>query len=682
MKFFTRRRAAVLATAVALAAGSLATAPVASADAGPWPGTEGKILFDGPQLYDPATGAVTQVPNTYDGDWSAWAPDGSRLVSAWQDVQSIRPNGASKVTLPDGEGFHASYIPSDLTYGWGGRYIFFTSNGQLGYGPSDGSWAPRPLLTSAQEPTTVCDNDPTVSTSGVIAFERRVNYGCYDNKGIWTYDPETGTVKQILTEGEQPAFSPDGTQLAFVRYPDGGPAQIFTANADGTDAKQITSGPRGYGNPSWSPTGERIIFDADTAGDSSDVHTTEYVDLDSGKLTAVAGHQEGNYGYNPSWQPLRKNTTGRVWGADTYATNVASSRWTWNTVGQSEPGLMDAKAAVLINRDSPSYSLTAPALAGKKHGPVLMTPSGGLSSAVKAELKRTLKPGAYVYLVGGTSMLSSTVSSQVTALGFTPKRLAGTSRYSTSVAVAKSITSAPKYVFLATGTDYHSALAASVAAGADGTGSAGGVVLNDGNTLTSSVKSYLNSLAPDDTMIIPVGTSAKYALTHTTFSSWPSTYTYYPVTGTGHEGTAAALAKLWWSAPSQAGLASVDSWRGGVSAGSAMNVFGPVLWTTPGALSSATSSYLMRESASVQFAVGFGGSTSVAAGTLDASGAAISAGSGQYVYHPYSNGVEPQSTRRSTFLARTNGGDATSVERTGPIGAEPNLEPLRTRHHQ
>lgn len=221
MKFFTRRRAAVLATAVALAAGSLATAPVASADAGPWPGTEGKILFDGPQLYDPATGAVTQVPNTYDGDWSSWAPDGSRLVSAWQDVQSIRPNGASKVTLPDGEGFHASYIPSDLTYGWGGRYIFFTSNGQLGYGPSDGSWAPRPLLTSAQEPTTVCDNDPTVSTSGVIAFERRVNYGCYDNKGIWTYDPETGTVKQILTEGEQPAFSPDGTQLAFVRYPDG-----------------------------------------------------------------------------------------------------------------------------------------------------------------------------------------------------------------------------------------------------------------------------------------------------------------------------------------------------------------------------------------------------------------------------------------------------------------------------
>lgn len=49
-------------------------------------------------------------------------------------------------------------------------------------------------------------------------------------------------------------------------------------------------------------------------------------------------------------------------------------------------------------------------------------------------------------------------------------------------------------------------------------------MLNDGNTLTSSVKSYLNSLDPDDTMLIPVGTSAKYALTHATFSSWPSTY--------------------------------------------------------------------------------------------------------------------------------------------------------------
>jgi ell wall binding domain 2 (CWB2)/WD40-like Beta Propeller Repeat len=679
----SRRRATVAAIAVALAAGTLATAPGASADAGPWPGTDGKILTDGPTLIDPATGTAGPVPNIGDGAYPAWAPDGSRFVSTWSGIQSIRPSGASKFSLPEGEGFRGSVIPKDLTFWWGGRYVVFSSNGQLGYGPSDGSWAPEPLLTSSQEPSTVCDDDPTVSPTGLLAFGRRINYGCYDYDGIWVYDSSVGTVKQIIADGSQPAFSPDGTKLAFVRYPaDGGTSQIFTANADGTDAKQITTGPRSYANPSWSADGSRIIFDADTATDGSDVHTTEYIDPATGTYTKVADHQEGNFGYNPSWQPLRKNTTGRVWGADTYATNIASSRWTWNTVGQSEPGLMDAKAAVLINRDSPSYSLTAAALAGKKQGPVLMTPPGGLSSAVKAELKRTLKPGANVYLIGGTSMLSSSVSSQVSSLGFTPKRLAGTSRYSTSVAVAKAITSTPKYVFLATGTDYHSALAASAAAGADGTGSAGGVVLNDGNTLTSSVKDYLNSLNPENTMIITVGASAKYALNHTYFSHWASGSPYYPITASSHEGTAVALAKFWWGAPSQVALADVDSWHGGASAAAAANVFAPVLWTTPGTLSADTKNYLLRESASTQFAVAFGGSTSVAPGTLNTAGASISAGSTQYIYDPYYNGVASAAARPNTALARTNGGNARSVTRTGPTGATPDRRPFEAAHHQ
>ncbi|MFD4545344.1 cell wall-binding repeat-containing protein [Streptomyces sp. NPDC058466] len=679
---FTRRRAAALATAATFAAATLATAPGAVADdAGPWPGTEGKILVDGPLLVDPATGKATEVPSQA-GWYAAWAPDGSRLITTWSQISSIRPSGASKITLPWAEGVRSSASYEDLAFWWGGRYVVFSTGGQLAYGPSDGSWAPRPLLTATQEPSTVCDKDPTVSPYGLVAFERRINYGCYDNDGVWVYDSTAKTVKRVLADAEQPAYSPDGSKLAFVRHVGGGMSQIFTANADGTGVQQITTDSRGYENPSWSPTGKRIIFDAHTTGDSSDVHTTEYVDLATGTLTKVPADPAGNSGSNPSWQPLRKNGTGRVWGADTYASNNAASRWTWNTVGQSAPGLLDAKAAVLINQDDAAYSLTAPALAGKKQGPVLMTPKSGLSSATKAELKRVLKPGANVYLIGGTSILGSAVSSQVSALGFTPKRLAGTSRYSTSVAVAKSVTSAPKYVFLATGTDYHSALAAAAAAGADGTSSAGSVVLNDGNKLTDSVKAYLNGLNPKNTMVITVGASAKYALTHTYLSKWPSTYSYYPITASTNEGTSAAIAKFWWSAPSQAALAYTNNWRGGVSAGAAMNVFGPVLWTSRDTLSSEAKSYLLRESASTQFVVGFGGTGSIAAGALDTAGASISAGSGQFVYHPYYNGLEPASSGQSTFELRTNGGQAATVARSGPVGAEPNLAPLKTVHRQ
>ncbi|GAA5022285.1 cell wall-binding repeat-containing protein [Streptomyces siamensis] len=327
-------------------------------------------------------------------------------------------------------------------------------------------------------------------------------------------------------------------------------------------------------NPSWSPTGTRIIADVHTSGDSADVHTTEYVDVATGATTAVRGTPKGS---KPSWQPLRKNSAGRVWGSDVYASNIASSRWTWNTYGGTKvPGLMDAKAAVLINRDDSAYSLTAPALAGKKHGPVLGTTKSGLTAAVKNELKRTLKPGSNVYLIGGTSILTSTVSSQVTSLGFTPKRLSGTDHYAISVAVAK----------------------------------------------------------------------------------------------------------FWWTAPSTAALAYTNSWRGGVSAGAAMNVFGPVLWTAKDSLSSEVKSYLLHEWASTNSVFAFGGTGSVAKAALDTAGAAISASASQFVYHPYYDGVVTTASQQSTYAARTNGGQPATVARTGPTGADPHLDSLKTVRHQ
>ncbi|WP_239015210.1 hypothetical protein [Streptomyces sp. CdTB01] len=117
MRLFTRRRAAALATAAALAAvGTLASAPGAAADdAGPWPGTEGKILTDGPTLVDPATGTATQV-GTHMGDYAAWAPDGSRIVSEWGQLASERPDGSSRFSLPWATGVRSSAEQKDIAF--------------------------------------------------------------------------------------------------------------------------------------------------------------------------------------------------------------------------------------------------------------------------------------------------------------------------------------------------------------------------------------------------------------------------------------------------------------------------------------------------------------------------------------------------------------------------------------
>ncbi|MGW0204983.1 cell wall-binding repeat-containing protein [Streptomyces sp. NPDC003233] len=638
-----RHRAVALSVATALAAGTgVALAPGASAGASGWTATDGILTadLDGTvsQLYEDGTAPVVRVKNAMK---PAWSPDGSRMAYVNQSTGRVNVVGhdfAGPVELPVNT--TNSILADDPTFLWGGSQVVFTLSGRLRVAPSDGSRIQRHLFATAQEG---CDSQPSGAVGGKLAFIRSGSTCSGDTRygAVWLYDGATGGLRQLVTgKANAPAISPDGTVVAYTV---GG--RLYTVDvATGTVTPRLPEETGTIARPAWSPDGTRLAYElTTTSGD----HQDQVLDLSTG-TTKVLYDSPTTTKSDLAWQPLRKNALGRVWGADVQGTNIAGSRWTWNTLGKSEPGLMNASSAVLVSKDSQAYALTAPALAGKKHGPVLMTSGSALDSSVQTELKRILKPGASVYLIGGTSILSSGVASKVSSLGFTPKRLAGTSRYSTSVAVAKSVTSAPDYVFIATGTDYHSALAAAAAAGADGTSSKAVVVLNDDNSLTSSVKSYLNGLDPRKTYMIPVGASAKYALTHTSFSNWPSTYTYYPVTASTHEGTAAALARFWWSGPSNAALVSTGSWRDGTTAAAAMNVFGPLLWTSVDPLSADTKSYLVKGAANINGVAAFGGTGSVSTAALNSAGTAISASSSQWTYTPYYNGLEPATSSPAT----------------------------------
>jgi TolB protein len=59
-----------------------------------------------------------------------------------------------------------------------------------------------------------------------------------------------------------PAWSPDGSRIAFVRRYDGRREAVFVMNADGGGKRRVTSYPGGRGLValSWSPDGERIAF--------------------------------------------------------------------------------------------------------------------------------------------------------------------------------------------------------------------------------------------------------------------------------------------------------------------------------------------------------------------------------------------------------------------------------------
>jgi len=62
----------------------------------------------------------------------------------------------------------------------------------------------------------------------------------------------------------QPAWSPDGTEIAFSSARDG-IAHVYVMNADGTGTRRLTNTSQGDEHPSWSTDGKRIIFSREGA---------------------------------------------------------------------------------------------------------------------------------------------------------------------------------------------------------------------------------------------------------------------------------------------------------------------------------------------------------------------------------------------------------------------------------
>jgi plastocyanin len=63
-----------------------------------------------------------------------------------------------------------------------------------------------------------------------------------------------GSDAHYVAQGMEPALSPDGSQVAFVSYPN-----VYVANSDGTGLRTLAYGPW-PDSPSWSPDGTKIAF--------------------------------------------------------------------------------------------------------------------------------------------------------------------------------------------------------------------------------------------------------------------------------------------------------------------------------------------------------------------------------------------------------------------------------------
>jgi len=131
--------------------------------------------------------------------------------------------------------------------------------------------------------------------------------------GIYIMNADSSS-QQFLTEGNDPAWFPDGSKIAFVRKV-GSYYALFVMNADGTAQRQIpldpstfvkwgigqTSG-RQFRHPTVSPDGTTIAFAAGQwkSGHAYGVHV---VKLDGTGLVEISGKKYHYKGDNPSWSP-------------------------------------------------------------------------------------------------------------------------------------------------------------------------------------------------------------------------------------------------------------------------------------------------------------------------------------------------------------------------------------------
>jgi TolB protein len=95
---------------------------------------------------------------------------------------------------------------------------------------------------------------------------------------------------------EAPAWSPDGSRIAFVSNRDGD-VEIYVMKADGSDQIRLTDSPDFDGDPAWSPDGERIAFTSLRDG-NGEIYVMNADGTNPVRLTNNEAHDWG-----PAWSP-------------------------------------------------------------------------------------------------------------------------------------------------------------------------------------------------------------------------------------------------------------------------------------------------------------------------------------------------------------------------------------------
>jgi Tol biopolymer transport system component len=228
---------------------------------------------------------------------ASWAPDGRRLAftaelhetlgGCARDIYIMRRDGSEpRRVTSGGRSFHPVWAPA-------GRRIFFARGPRGACSPSGrfhpkraataAIWSMRPNGSDQRRLTEVVagwsdipgsfspDGETLAFTRGT--FERPDDEGRVANtREVWTMRPDGSGAQRLAQRAADPAFSPDGSRIAFASDRDANGElsygdrvifanELYSMSLDGSSMRRLThTRARNEAQPSWLPSGMRIAY--------------------------------------------------------------------------------------------------------------------------------------------------------------------------------------------------------------------------------------------------------------------------------------------------------------------------------------------------------------------------------------------------------------------------------------
>jgi Tol biopolymer transport system component len=213
-------------------------------------------------------GPSERLPNDHD---PVWSPDGTKIAYVTnRDGPSPDPSTEIHMVSLDGRNDYR-----------------LTNDPAIDAHPAWNPAAPTP-------PTPLAAETPVKQTPRLAFVTDRDG-----NQEIYALNAETGESARLTDDPGadiEPAWSPDGKTIAFIRRTGAG-SQLMLMRADGSDGRTLPGSPEDEGHPAWSPDGRRIAF----AGEAEGARDIYVMNADGSGLQHLTAGPEDDF--DPAWSP-------------------------------------------------------------------------------------------------------------------------------------------------------------------------------------------------------------------------------------------------------------------------------------------------------------------------------------------------------------------------------------------